>query len=125
MSANQVREITLEAFEAEGRRLFGEDIMAWRFVCPACGHVASVQDYKDAGAPEGAVGFSCIGRYTGPKRTIFEKDKPGPCDYTSGGLFNFSPVLVGSQPCFDFDRSAEVYPVTIINPQEKTAHEPD
>ena len=45
--------------------LVGADAMKWCFVCPACGNVASTQEYKDAGAPEAAVGFSCIGRYLG------------------------------------------------------------
>lgn len=49
---------------AEATRRFGDDPMAWKFVCPSCGHIASVQDWKDAGAPEGAVAFSCIGRYS-------------------------------------------------------------
>lgn len=43
--------MTRDEWSAEGRKRFGDDQMQWRFVCPACGHVASVQDYKDAGAP--------------------------------------------------------------------------
>lgn len=50
---------------AEGQRRFGTDPLEWQFVCPSCGHVASVKDWKTAGAPEGAVAFSCVGRYTG------------------------------------------------------------
>ena len=48
---------------AEAERRFGKDPLRWRFVCPSCGHVASVQDYKDVGAPVECVGFSCIGRW--------------------------------------------------------------
>ena len=31
---------------AEATRRFGDDPMAWKFVCPSCGHIASVQDWK-------------------------------------------------------------------------------
>ncbi len=77
---------------AEGAALFGDDQMAWRFVCPSCEHVASVQDWKDAKAPEGTVAYSCVGRYTGATKTIFQK--PGPCNYAGGGLFGLNPVRV-------------------------------
>lgn len=82
---------------AEAKRRFGDDPMNWQFVCPSCGHVASVKDWKDAGAGEGAVAFSCIGRYT---RTDEEaaskafKREGGPCNYTGGGLFALNPIGV-------------------------------
>lgn len=99
------RKVTLEQYIAEAKERFGEDTMAWKFVCPACGHVASAADYKATGAPEGAVGFSCIGRWSGTaRRTAFgDKNKPGPCDYTGGGLFRISPVEIeGHGRYFDF-----------------------
>lgn len=86
--------ITLNDYLQMGKVLFGDDMKKWRFVCPGCGHVASVQDYMDAGAPEGAVGFSCIGRYLENCRPWLGKDGPGPCDYTTGGLLNISPVQI-------------------------------
>lgn len=52
-----------EAWRDAAVALFGENPMQWRFVCPSCGHVASVQDWKDAGATEGEVAFSCVGRH--------------------------------------------------------------
>jgi predicted RNA-binding Zn-ribbon protein involved in translation (DUF1610 family) len=45
-----------------GQTLFGQDTMQWKFKCPSCGHIASVEDYKKTGAPSSAVGFSCVGR---------------------------------------------------------------
>lgn len=84
--------MTREEWYAEGRRRFGDDVMKWKFVCPACGHVASVQDYKDAGAPEGAVAFSCIGRYLPNAKQAFSPKGPGPCTYAGGGLFRLNPV---------------------------------
>lgn len=87
------RRLTEKEWHEEGRRRFGTDFMKWKFVCPCCGHSASVKDYQDAGAPEGAIAFSCIGRYNGnmdkPMGT-----KPGPCNYTTGGLFNMSPLTI-------------------------------
>lgn len=68
--------------------------MKWRFKCPVCGHVASVQDYKDAGARENEVGFNCIGRYLPGSRRAFGGSGPGPCDYTGGGLFHLNPVRI-------------------------------
>jgi len=92
---------TLAEWRAEAAQLFGPDPLGWRFVCPACGHIASTQDYKDAGAPSSAVGFSCVGRWTGAKRDAFglnpkglPTEGPGQCNYAGAGLFNISPVVV-------------------------------
>lgn len=78
---------------AEGKKRFGDDHMQWKFVCPSCGYIASLKEWEDAGAPEGAVAFSCIGRFTGSKKTIGDKTG-GPCNYTGGGLFQLNPVCV-------------------------------
>lgn len=67
----------------EAVRRFGRDPKLWRFKCPVCGHVATVADYVAAGAPEGSIGFSCIGRWTGDG-----------CNYAGGGLFRINPVRV-------------------------------
>jgi hypothetical protein len=83
-----------EEWLAEGEKLFGSDQMKWKFVCPACGVVTSVQDWKEAGAPETAVAFSCVGRWSGMKREAFGGEGPGPCNYAGGGLFNINPVKI-------------------------------
>ncbi len=86
--------MTKEEWYAKGEELFGSDKMQWRFICPACGHVASVQDYKNVGAPEGAVGFSCVGRWSSAEaRQAFEKGK-GPCNYAGHGLIRLNPVEI-------------------------------
>lgn len=81
---------------ALGEKLFGPDFKQWRFVCPSCGHVQSVADFEpfaEQGATPSSAYFNCIGRYDGHGDVpLFTK--PGPCNYTSGGLFCFSPVLV-------------------------------
>lgn len=87
------RTLTKDQWQAEGKARFGTDTNDWKFVCPSCGHVASIQDWIDAGAPEGAVAFSCVGRYQGSAKQIFDKSG-GPCNYAGGGLFLLNPVTV-------------------------------
>lgn len=87
--------ISSDDWRAEATRLFGNDEMKWAFICPCCKHVATVQDYKDAGAPVTAVAFSCVGRWSGAKREAFlSGGGDGPCNYAGGGLFSISPVRV-------------------------------
>ncbi|MEI2742745.1 MAG: VVA0879 family protein [Candidatus Competibacter sp.] len=89
-----------DAWLAEGRRLFGEDFLDWRFVCPSCGHVAAVRDWKTAGASIDAVAFSCVGRWLDDHRATAKaafKNAGGPCDYTGGGLIKLNPVAVDLQ----------------------------
>ena len=90
------RTLTLQEWDSEGTRRFGPDKMGWRFVCPCCGFVASARDYEAAGAPETAVAFSCVGRWTQTARDAFEsgEKRKGPCDYAGGGLFRLNPVTV-------------------------------
>lgn len=93
--------LTQPQWHAQGVALFGEDQMQWRFICPACNHVVSVQDYKDAGAPSAAVGVACVGRFVPHCREAFAIG-PGPCDYSGRGLICISPVRVDDLPVFGF-----------------------
>jgi hypothetical protein len=93
--------ITLAEWRAKATDLFGPDPMGWRFTCPACGHVASVQDWKDAGAPVTSAAFSCVGRWAGTNPDVARGDigpdgikGKGPCNYAGGGLFKLNPVAV-------------------------------
>jgi predicted RNA-binding Zn-ribbon protein involved in translation (DUF1610 family) len=73
---------------AEGRELFGRDIMKWKFRCPMCGHVASVQDFKDAGADNPNDSFQeCIGRYRGAGSPGAPDGNPNGCNWAAYGLF--------------------------------------
>ncbi|MHC1723068.1 MAG: VVA0879 family protein, partial [Aminipila sp.] len=80
----------------EGKRRFGQDFLNWKFQCPMCGHVASIQDFKDAGADNPNCAYQeCIGRYTG-KDSPKEGDFSG-CNWAAYGLFgipNGKGVLV-------------------------------
>ena len=73
---------------AEGRQLFGTDVMKWKFRCPMCGHVASVQDFKDAGADDPNDAFQeCIGRYKGAGAPGSPAGNPNGCNWAAYGLF--------------------------------------
>ena len=73
---------------AEGRELFGRDILKWKFRCPMCGHVASVQDFKDAGAEDPNDSFQeCIGRYRGAGAPGAPDGNPDGCNWAAYGLF--------------------------------------
>jgi predicted RNA-binding Zn-ribbon protein involved in translation (DUF1610 family) len=98
------KEYTHAEWLAEGKRIFGEDFNQWKFVCPMCGHVQTIQDFRDLHArgydvtPDTAR-FNCYGRYVPAegRRSAFIDGKEtikSPCDYTSGGLFICSPVVV-------------------------------
>lgn len=90
--------MTHEAWLEEGARRFGPDHYDWRFVCPSCGHVASVREWREAGASSGEVAFSCIGRRLGADGSNTFKHAGGPCDYTSGGLICIAPLRVVIDP---------------------------
>lgn len=86
---------TLEEWQEEAMRRFGEDGLKWKFVCPVCVHVASVADYlpyKAQGASPDSAAKECIGRYTGAKE--FKNHGKGPCNYAGYGLFRLSPIRI-------------------------------
>lgn len=89
-----IKKMTYAEWKAEGERRFGPDMMKWKFICPVCKHVASVQDWKDAGASEGEIGFSCVGRHIPGSKDAFRDEGTGPCTYAGGGLFKLNPVTV-------------------------------
>lgn len=97
------RTVSLQEYFDECIDRFGPNRDNWKFVCPSCGHVASVADYKAAGAQD-AIGFSCIGRWTGATQQAFQEG-PGPCNYAGGGLICLNPVRVvspdGRVPMFE------------------------
>lgn len=101
--------LTLAQFMSAGTERYGSEIRHWRFRCPACGHVQSMEDFrpfKSQGATADDVRFNCVGRFLGAKRKAFGGHGPGPCDYTTGGLFNITPLTIstdeGDKHAFDF-----------------------
>lgn len=92
-------QMTYAEWEEEGKRRFGEDIFKWKFQCPICKNVATVEDYKpfkDQGATPDSATCQCIGRFTGAKRKAFgDPVTPGqPCDYALFGLFRLPGVII-------------------------------
>ncbi|MGO4395845.1 VVA0879 family protein [Variovorax sp. M-6] len=86
--------LSAEQWRAEASRLFGPDALKWRFVCPSCGHVAAVEDWRNAGAMDTQAAFSWVGRYIGADDSHTFKKNEGPCNYAGGGLIGLNPVSV-------------------------------
>ncbi len=57
-------EIELKQWLEEGKNLFG-DVKNWSFICPACKHISTVQDFIDVGAEANDAYVECIGRRNG------------------------------------------------------------
>lgn len=111
-----VERMTKAEWLEKGKKLFGEDMGKWRFVCPGCGNVQTIEDFrphKDKGATPESVRQECIGRYTGGRSWFFD-NKGQPCDYAGYGLINICPIMVvddkGEHWCFAFDESGFVQP---------------
>lgn len=119
----ELKEIPVNDWLAEGKRLFGDDERQWKWKCSNCGHVQSIADFlelKKLGIikAETDVGtlvyYSCIGRFDTriPEKdvgTIYDKKKKSPCNYTNGGLFCFAKTFVINEsgkrvPVFEFAR---------------------
>lgn len=99
--------MTQSEFLEEATRRFGPNARDWKFVCPACGTVQSVQQLADAvvacgGTKDdvhGYIGFSCIGRFTKQGDAgIRAKNRGKPwdkgCNWTLGGLLHIHELEV-------------------------------
>lgn len=86
--------MTQEEWTAEGERRFGADRMQWRFVCPSCKQDTPVSAWRKAEAPDSAIAFSCVGRWSDGNDNNTFKGKNGPCKYAGGGLFKLNPITV-------------------------------
>ena len=98
---------TQKEWFAEGQRLFGADVLQWRFKCPRCGNIASIQEFKDAGAKHADdAAKNCIGRFVNDRG----------CDWAAYGLFDICSVHVDGIPVFEF-----APPETISPPPDNAA----
>ena len=109
-------ELTLEEWQAQGVQLFGRDVNKWRFVCPACGHIQTRQDWLNLGMRpqqvDERVGFTCIGRWLDPFNMAkdFEPSGGSGCNYVGDREPNISPFTViispgEERPTFGWDIS--------------------
>lgn len=86
-------EMTRQEMIEQGKKLFGDGINSWVFVCPVCGKEQSNNDFLKLGIDareKGYIGFSCIGRFIeGSYKGLGDGsgDKSMGCNYTLGGLF--------------------------------------
>ena len=109
-----MKQMTQDEFYAEAKRRFGPKARDWKFVCPACGTIHSIQQYFDAGlsqeAVHGVVGYSCIGRFTGQGDAGISAHHRGEpwdkgCNWTLGGLLRIHTLEVliegRPRPCFE------------------------
>ena len=103
MLEDSVKRITEKEWKEEGIKRFGQDPTKWRFVCPNCKHVQTIQDFIDirdlgmfVGSAEIAF-YSCIGRFDTriPRSKVGTLGDPKEyCDYTIGGLFPLVKTVV-------------------------------
>jgi hypothetical protein len=94
-----VRTISLEDWQKEGEKLFGKDMKKWKFKCPQCKGIQTLQEFIEIGVekPENVFFYSCIGR--------FIEDRG--CDWSLGGLLQIhkTEVIVENEkkiPVFEF-----------------------
>jgi hypothetical protein len=88
--------MTKEEWLEKGKELFGDDFFSWKFRCPNCGHIQSIEDfrqYKDQGANPNSAYQVCIGRFM--DGDIGELgDGKSPCNYAACGLICLAPIIV-------------------------------
>jgi hypothetical protein len=76
---------TVSEWQDEGKRRFGSDFEEWKFVCPNCGRVTAVKEFKPFGAEPSDAYQNCIGRFNG--KGGGGKDTANGCDWAAYGLF--------------------------------------
>ncbi|WP_321820882.1 MULTISPECIES: VVA0879 family protein [unclassified Burkholderia] len=94
MQATVKTPMEFREWKQDAVRRFGEHPSGWKFKCPCCGHVQSMQDFKDLEVDVNLAYFNCIGRHDGKHMNVDMGTKPGPCNYTGGGLFKLNPVAI-------------------------------
>jgi hypothetical protein len=97
-----MKKYTLDEWLVEGEKRFGKDKMKWKFKCPMCGHVASIEEFINIGVDANVAYVDCIGRYTG-KGSPKKGDTSG-CNWVAYGFLKTcgKGVLVNGEEIFDF-----------------------
>ena len=90
----EIQTMTYEEWHAKGQRLYGENELIWKFRCPSCGHVQCAEDFRPYSNNGDNAYFKCIGRFDGIHGNVPMGTKPGPCNYSGGGLFDLNPICV-------------------------------
>lgn len=103
-------EQAVEEWREEAVERFGS-FPETRFVCPACGHITTVQDFrqfKDKGATPDTAAKNCIGRFD---RSITD------CDWCAYGLFR--TVGRGRKLTLEDGKSVEVFDFDLTDGERK------
>lgn len=99
----EIKQYTKQEWLDEAKKRFGSDYLNWKFKCPMCGHVASIGDFKAAGAKSPDCSYvECIGRYTGQPSP--NKATGQGCNWAAYGLFGIprGGAMVDGKRIFDF-----------------------
>ena len=117
--------VSVADWKAEGARRFGEDFRQWKWRCPICGNIATMDDFKAVGAQPQSAYQECIGRHiTGSARdfagTPGANGKKSPCDYAAYGLFRAlgGYLVIPEDPK---GKSVPVFPFAEAEPNQATA----
>lgn len=67
-----------------GKKIYGENLLNYKFKCPSCGRIASGEEYKNAGAKPKDMCQCCISRFL----------KDSDCRWAAFGLFDICKIRV-------------------------------
>jgi hypothetical protein len=94
-----MKKYTKDEWYVEGERLFGKERQEWKFRCPVCNYVQSLNDFLKNGVDKQKahqmIAFSCLGRVVPGKG----------CDWTLGGFLQAHKAMMDDSPVFEFDGS--------------------
>lgn len=114
MSSYPQRKLTQAELVAEATERFGEDKMAWAFVCPSCGDVATGKDFALQGLAPAWVGQECIGRQLADWRRRGEEAPVRGCDYAAYGLISGPWEVVVQDQGTPVPRSIWAFPLAPV-----------
>lgn len=97
-----MREMSIKEYQKFGRKLFGDNLKKWKFVCPRCGNVASGQDFANLGKDMNDACQNCIGRFS---NTV-------DCDWAAYGLF----LTMGKGYLVHLDDGTDVHCFPFLEP---------
>ena len=98
---------SLKQWQEEGEQRFGEG-ENWAFVCPVCGHVATVSDFIALGQTADDAAQVCIGRINGHMKPHAKAgDNSNGCDWCAFGLLG--TIGRGRNITFPDGSSCEVF----------------
>ena len=99
---NRITQMTYREWVRQTKLLFGEDSSKWRFKCPSCGHVQSIESIREHDPSLKIddvaqwIQYHCEGR----------TNKGQGCDWSLGGLFHIHTLEIitdgESHPSFEF-----------------------